>query len=96
MQIKIKLSSAHYLLDGLVYSTDTTCAADSPLAVMSSLAQGDVERAQFAAKFNLVLPGTPGVVVGHTVVNGAPRFAVQFEGVAGVVPVAGKFIRQME
>ena len=94
MQIKIKLSAEHYLLDGLIYSS--TNVGDSPLAVMASLAQGDVERAQFAKKFNLVLPGTAGTVVGTTAVNGAPRLAVQFEGTAGVIPVPGQFINQVE
>jgi hypothetical protein len=94
MQIKVTLSSQHYLLDGLIYSS--TNVGDSPLAVMSSLAAGDVERAEFAKKFNLILPGTAGTVVGTTSVLGAPRFAVLFEGTAGVVPVPGKFLSQVE
>jgi hypothetical protein len=93
MRIKVRLSAQHYLLDGLIYSS--TNVGDSPLAVMSSLAAGDVERAQFAARFNLVLPGTIGTVVGTTAVNGAARFAVQFEGAAGVIPVPGKVIEQI-
>ena len=92
---KVKLSAGHYLLDGLVYSNakpDTV----SPLSVMATIAGGDDKRLEaLATKFNLVLGGTTGVVVGTTTVNRMPCYSVQFEGVAEPVTVPGKFIQRV-
>jgi len=93
-QTKVKLSDQHYLLDGLVYLS--TLRGNSPLSVMAAWTKSDEERLAFATRFKLVLPGTPGTVVGTTSVNGTPRFAVQFEGVDGTVPVSGQFISKVE
>ena len=95
MAIKIQLSSQHYLLDGVVYSSATN-AGDSPLATMAAIADGDVARLELARKYSLTLPGTPGVIVGTTADNGVPKFQVQFDGVEGVQVVAGKFINRIE
>lgn len=94
MPIKISLSERHYVLDGLVYSADSGLA-DSPLAVMSVLATGDVERLELSKRFNLVLPGQLGVVVGTAVVQGSLRCLVQFDGSSKPVAIAGKFLRQI-
>ena len=94
MLIKIALSDQYYLLDGLVYSAANT-TADNPLVQLASLAAGDWERAQFAKKYNLVLPGTPGQVIGTTTANGVPKYTVQFDGISDTVSIAGKFLTQV-
>lgn len=92
LNTKVKLSDQYYLLDGLVYSNakpDTL----SPLAIMSSLAGGEEKALEsLAARFKLVPPGTPGVVVSAVTVNRMPCYSVQFEGVEGTVTVPGKFL----
>jgi len=95
LNTKVKLSDQHYMLDGLVYANakpDTV----SPLAVMASLAGGEEKVLEsLAARFKLVPPGTPGVVVSAVTVNRMPCYAVQFEGVEGTVTVPGKFISRI-
>ena len=83
------------MLDGLVYSNakpDTV----SPLAVMATIAGGDDKRLEaLAAKFNLVPPGTAGVILGTTTANRVLCYSVKFDGVTEPVAVAGRFLSKV-
>lgn len=82
------------MLDGLVYSADSGLA-DSPLAIIASLASGDVERIEMARQFSLVLPGTRGVIISTVTVNSTPCYSVKFDGVDKEVAVPGRFLQRI-
>lgn len=92
MNIKVKLSSNHCVLCGLVYSTEFAKAQDSFMSAIVSSVSKESEIASVVDEFDLVLPSTTGSIIETTCVKGIPKYIVKFENAKSSVAIRGKFL----